>query len=243
MRLPHDGGLALALTAAIQAGDVDSLGGLLAEHPGLASAHLEGPQGGARTPLHVATDWPGYFPNGPAVVGLLVEAGADPDARTEGHGPETPLHWAASTDDVDVARVLIDAGADIEAQGGSIAAGGPLDNAVGYGCWEVARLLVGRGAPVEKLWHAAGLGLTSRVEQLLASGSPPSPQDLTDAFYQACAGGHRRAAQLLLARGAELNGTVSWGRGTPLDAATGVPTRRDLLVKWLRELGARPTSH
>lgn len=59
-----------------------------------------------------------------------------------------------------------------------------------------ARLL-GGGAPagraggrVEKLWHAAGLGLTSRLEQLLASGSPPSPQDLTDAFYQACAGGH-----------------------------------------------------
>jgi uncharacterized protein len=42
---------------------------------------------------------------------------------------QVPLHWAASSDDVDVAEVLIDAGADIEAPDGSI--GTPLDNAVG----------------------------------------------------------------------------------------------------------------
>jgi hypothetical protein len=32
----------------------------------------------------VATDWPGYHPNGPATVRILIEAGADPNARTEG---------------------------------------------------------------------------------------------------------------------------------------------------------------
>ena len=58
----------------------------------------------------------------------------------------TPLHWAASSDDVEVARALIDGGADIEATGASIAGGTPLDDAVGYGCWRVARLLVERGA-------------------------------------------------------------------------------------------------
>jgi hypothetical protein len=62
---------------------------------------------------------------------------------------ETPLHWAASSDDVDVAEALIDGGANIHATGGSIASGTPLDNAVGYGCWRVARLLVQRGADLQ----------------------------------------------------------------------------------------------
>jgi ankyrin repeat protein len=105
--------------------------------------------------LHVVTDWPGYFPNGPEIVRLLVDAGADPNARQPGE--ETPLHWAASSDDWHVAAALIDAGADINAPDGSI--GTPLANAVGYGCWDVARLLVARGADVDQPWIAASLGL------------------------------------------------------------------------------------
>ncbi|HEX4621014.1 MAG TPA: ankyrin repeat domain-containing protein, partial [Myxococcaceae bacterium] len=163
MRLAQDDPLQLAVKEAIHAGDADSLGRLLADHAGLASAQMEGRRGGTGTPLHVVADWPGYFPNGPAVVATLLAAGADPNAPTTGPAgfAETPLHWASSTDDVEVARALIDGGADLEAQGGSIAGGGPLDNAVGYACWEVARLLVERGARVEKLWHAAGLGMTA----------------------------------------------------------------------------------
>jgi ankyrin repeat protein len=84
-----------------------------------------------RTPLHVVTDWPGYFPNGPRVAQLLIDAGADVNDRgTDGDKGEAPLHWAASSDDVDVAAVLIDGGADIEMPNGSI--GTPLDNAIGY---------------------------------------------------------------------------------------------------------------
>ena len=127
-----------ALAQAIRSGDLVTLGRLLDAQPGLANARPGGETG--RTPLHVATDWPGYFPAGPAVVAMLIAAGADPNARAgTGPGAETPLHWAASSDDVDVAAALIDGGADIEAPGGSI--GTPLDNAVGYGCWHVARLL------------------------------------------------------------------------------------------------------
>src|ERR1043165_7186120 len=159
-----DDPLALATATAIRAGDVASLERLLSEHAGLANVQIEGRKGGYRTPMHVGAGWPGYFPNGPAVVRLLLAHGADPNGGAEGFGhQETPLHWAASSDDVDVAEALIDGGADIEAPGGSIAGGTPLDNAVGYGCWRVARLLVQRGARVERLWHAAALGMTSRV--------------------------------------------------------------------------------
>ena len=141
--------------------------------------------------------------------------------------------------DVEVARALIDGGADLEAAGASIAGGSPLDDAVGYGCWRVARLLVERGARVDRLWHAAGLGMMTRAEELLAaSPPPPARQQLTDAFWQACHGGERRMAEYLLALGADLNGTPSWGDSRPLDAAEGIDTGREALVNWLRDQGA-----
>jgi uncharacterized protein len=131
----------MALVNAIHSGDVNSLRVLLAERSGLAAARLVDEKGGCSTALHSATDWPGFFPNGPEVVALLIDAGADPNAPVEGSWhKETPLHWAASSDDVEVARALIDHGADIEAPGASIAGGTPLDDAVGYGCWQVAAL-------------------------------------------------------------------------------------------------------
>src|SRR5580700_1382309 len=143
--------------AAIHTGDIAALQRLLADNPGLAASRLGGIAKG-RTPLHVVADWPGYFPNGPQVVRMLIAAGGDPNARDPDQPrSETPLHWAASSDDVDVARALIDGGADVEAPDGSI--GTPLDNAIGYACWHVARLLVQRGAAVEHIWHAAALGL------------------------------------------------------------------------------------
>jgi ankyrin repeat protein len=144
--------VAIELVRAIHNGDTSTLGRLLAEHPGLASEPIRDGRG-SKTPLLAAADWPGYFPAGPAVVQLLIDAGADPNGTTGGDKPESPLHWAASSDDADVAEALIRGGADIEMPGGSI--GTPLDNAIGYGCWHVARLLVASGARVDKLWHPA----------------------------------------------------------------------------------------
>ncbi len=235
--LPPDDDRAAALAGAIRAGDLARLGGLLDRDRRLAAAWMRDRRGGARSTLHVATDWPGYFPNGPAAVRLLVEAGADPNAAIDGDG-ETPLHWAASSDDVDVADALIDAGADLEPAGGSIVGGTPLDNAVGYGCWHVARRLVERGARVDKLWHAAALGMLPRLEELLAADPQPSAEELDNAFWQACHGGQRRAAELLLARGADVNWVPDYAESTGLDVAAGPDTRRDLLVAWLREHGA-----
>jgi len=236
--LAGDDPAAAELTLAIQGGDLAGLRRLLAGRGDLAGARIigrKGLEGGWRTPLHLASDWPGYFPAAPASVAVLIEAGADPNDGSGGDRPETPLHWAASSDDVDVALALIDGGADLETPGGSI--GTPLDNAIGYGCWHVARLLVTRGARVEKLWHAAALGMLDRTEELLAAARP-SDDDVNQAFWQACSGGQRRTAETLVAAGADIDSVPDYAGGSVLDAARGPDTRRDLLVTWLREHGA-----
>lgn len=187
----------------------------------------------------MVTDWPGYFPKGPQLARLLIGAGADPSALTTsagsepGPGSETPLHYAASSDDVDVAEALIDGGADIEVPGGSI--GTPIDNAIGYACWHVARLLVARGARVDKAWRGSALGMLARLEAIL--GADPPPQDVSQAFWHACAAGQRRAAEYLLSHGADLNWEPDYAHGTPLDSGEG--TRQQNVGSWLRELGAR----
>ena len=162
--IPSDDQVAVELVLAVHAGDVAAIETLLRSNPALASARIGSKDSGSTTPLHLVADWPGYFLNGPQIVRLLADAGADPNALTTrrgavttGPGDETPLHYAASSDDADVAEALIDVGADIEAPDGSI--GTPLDNAVGYACMNVARLLVARGARVDKAWHAAALGM------------------------------------------------------------------------------------
>jgi ankyrin repeat protein len=228
--------------AAVRGGDVDLVRRLLSETPDLAKARFGG-KGGTATALHAVTDWPGYFPNGPEIAKVLIDAGADPNARTTGRdqetpgsGSETPLHYAASSDDADVAVALIDGGADLEIPDGSI--GTPLDNAVGYSCWHVARLLVERGARVEKVWHAAALGMLDRLDELLVAEI--EPELISQGFWHACVAGERRAAERLLGAGADLNWEPDYAQGTALDAAVGLGTQRENVIEWLRSLGARP---
>ena len=223
------------LARGIKTGDVHAVARLLHERPDLVTARFIGRGGGSRTLLHHVADWPGFFPNGPDMVRALVAAGADLNATTEGHAPETPLHWAASSDDADVAEALIDAGADLEIAGGSIAEGTPLVNAVGYACWQVAHLLVRRGAQVDRLWVAAALGRLERLNELLAASTPA---DVNQAFWHACNGGQIRAARVLLAHGADIQFVPDYTKMTPLAATDAVGTRRGILADWLREHGA-----
>jgi len=241
VKIPQNDQTAIALAHAVRNGDLVTIGNLLAARPTLARARFVGCKGGTKTLLHLVADWPGYFPNAPQAVELSIRAGANPDSRAtdrDGRESETPLHWAASSDDLEVAAALIDGGADIEAPGGSIAGGTPLTNAVGYGCWHVARLLVGRGARVASLWEAAALGDRARVDELLESVPAPTDTDLNDAFWQACHGGQRRMAEYLLARGADINAIPGYSKQTPLQVAGEIDTRHQALVDWLRQRGA-----
>ena len=247
--LRPDDPLAAAVAEAIRAGDIEELKRLLRGNQGLATATIRSENGGdpvSRTLLHVATDWPGHFPNVAATIDALVDAGADVNARNA-PGTETPLHWAASSDDIEALDALVDAGADVDAPGAVIAGGTPLDDAVAFGQWEAARRLVHHGARTA-LWHAAALGLIDRVEAHFIDDPSPAPypwgtsgeetpDEVTVAFWCACHGGQPQTAEHLLERGADLNWVATWDGHTPLDTA-----RRegaDDVVAWLRTRGAK----
>src|SRR5437867_11479328 len=128
--------LAVAVVGAIHQGDTELLQRLLEDNPGLATARFGDPnkcKGMSRSLLHVATDWPGHFPNGAKTVAVLVAAGSEVNARFTGPHTETPLHWAASSDDVAVLDALLDADADIEAPRPVMRGGTALSDAVAFG--------------------------------------------------------------------------------------------------------------
>lgn len=224
--------VAREITRTIQEGDVEALERLLDEDNTLATATILDAGGCQRSLLHIATDYPGSFPNGPEAVRALVHAGVDVNARFVGPHEETPLHWAASTDDVAVIDTLIELGADLEAAGSVIDGTTPLADAVAFGQWQAARRLLEHGAQTN-LWQAAALGLTYRVEQLLEVGY--STEDLTNALWCACHGGQRATAEILLEQGADRDWIGHDGL-TPLDAAE--RSEATELAAWLRASGA-----
>ncbi len=62
----------------------------------------------------------------------LIAHGAEVNAAFIGGHSETPLHWAASSDDASALNALLDHGAQIEAGGGVIGGGTPLADAVAF---------------------------------------------------------------------------------------------------------------
>jgi uncharacterized protein len=166
-------------------------------------------------------------------VTVLHEAGADVNASMD--GGETPLHWAASNDDVELVDALLDAGADVNAPGSVIGGLGPVADAAVFGGRKAGLRLVERGASTN-IFQAAALGLIDRVRTELATEPAPEEERTTTAFRAACGGGHLDIAELLLAKGADIN-WVGWGDQTPLDVAQGAEATE--LVGWLQEHGAR----
>ncbi len=251
IRLAEQDPLAQTVLDAIRTGDVETLKRLLAENVVLATATITRRPCGDRPAfsypmIGAATDWPGHFPRVSATIAALVAAGADVNARCAGPHRETPLHGAASSDDIEALDALLDAGANIEADGAVIAGGTPLDDAVAFGQWRAARRLIERGARAA-VWHCAALGAMDRLEEYFATGQPratypwggraATPHDeVTIAFWCACHGGQALAARYLLDRGAELNWVATWDGFTPLDAAR--RSGANELAAWLVARGA-----
>ena len=214
---------------AIHRGDVSALGRFLSENPAAARARADG----QRTLLHIATDWPGHYPKVAETIKLLAEHGADLNAPFLGRHAETPLHWAASSDDLSALDALLDLGADLEPLGSVIGGGTPLSDAVAFGQWKAARRLVERGAR-STIWQSAALGLMDRIREHFVGDAAPSAEEVTNAFWCACHGGQINEAQFLLAHGADLN-WIGHGGLTPLDAA--IRNGNEELVRWLRTEG------
>lgn len=242
MRLPEGDPRAVSLIAVIRRGDVDGLVTQLRAQPALARAVVVDGHGVSPPLLHIVADWPGHLPNGSALVGALVAAGADVDARVSHPGPdgspETALHWAASSDDLAVLDALLDHGADIEAMGAVLTGGTPMSDAVVFAQWKAARRLLERGAATT-LWQAAALGVIDQV-QAACTGAAAAPRaERTNALWHACRGGQQAVAELLLDAGADIN-WIGHAEKTPLDAAT--ESKQRSLVSWLRSRGAKSAS-
>ena len=92
-------------------GDVDALRELLAADRPLARAASPAAPHPGWTGLHAAAR-AGH----PDAVRLLLEHGADPNAREAGDNTY-PLHWAAAHGHADVVRALLDAGGDVHGLG------------------------------------------------------------------------------------------------------------------------------
>ncbi|MGH7541597.1 MAG: ankyrin repeat domain-containing protein, partial [Gemmatimonadota bacterium] len=90
--------------AACAAGDIGALRELLDRDPGLARERRDGTTG-----LHLAAPHPD-------AVRLLLEHGADPNARDEGDNA-LPLHFAAGGGPIESVRALLDAGSDVHGFG------------------------------------------------------------------------------------------------------------------------------
>ena len=221
------------LALIIRNGDTSTLERLISQDVALVHSRPDN----QRTLLHIATDWPGHFRNVRLTIATLVTHGADVNAKFAGGAhTETPLHWAASSDDVEALDALLEHGADIESTGAVIAGGTPLADAVAFGTWRAARRLIAGGAQ-STLWQSAALGLLGRVKEQLASQPTPAEPEITNAFWNACHGGQLETARYLLGRGADLH-AVGHDQLTPWAAAlrNGNPE----LVEWLRAQGAAP---
>lgn len=239
MDIPASDPRAVAVVAAIRNGDVSKLQGLLDEDPELATARIVDERNVGRTLLHIVADWPGHYREAARTAELLARHGADVNAWVQhpdvAQCRETPLHWAASNNDVALIDALLDAGADIEAPGAIFTGGPPMSDAVVFAQWKAARRLFERGAKTT-FWQSAALGLLDDVRKHFAGDPVPTEEEITGAFWNACRGGQRDVAELLLAHGADRN-WVGYDDKTPLDVAQ--ESGNSELVDWLRNHGAK----
>ncbi len=249
---PTDETAIRSLVAAITAGDAELTAALLVDDPHLATARLSGND---RSMLHHATDWPGHRPNVATMIALLIDAGADPDATFPNPSPEvaeTPLHWAASSDDVAAVDALVDRGARVDPLGGVFGGCTPFEEAIIFENYGAAARLLELGA-ANYLPGAAALGRLDLVAEFFDDDGQlrtdigmlphwttmPDAQVLLDrAFQFACRAGQLDTARFLLERGADIS-SVTPVDTTALDEASG--NGHDHVVAWLVTLpGSEP---
>jgi len=222
---------AQAAEKAIRTGDIASLNTLLKTHPELPSCYI-GSTTEARSLLHILADWPGYRPNSCSIAKALITAGADVNAPFIGKAhSETPLHWAASTNDVALIDTLLDHGADIDAEGGVIDRTA-LADARAFLQLEAAHRLIARGASTT-LQDLATLGIVEQVKSRYEE-SRPTEHETNCALWNACHGGQLATAKFLHEMGGNCHFVPPWDNITPLGAAE--RSSATDVIEWLLRL-------
>ncbi len=179
----------------------------------------------------------------PAMVALLVEAGAYPDARNEGE--KTPLIIATVYEILPIIELLLAAGANPNSPyrdwGGQtlLRAAADRENAVVYQLFRSAGAVPGpRDQLHEALNNAAARGITELVDALLADGiAIDTPCNGKTPLAAAVGGGQWELARRLIDLGADPNGGEP-GHNRPLhEAAIGGNPQ---IVQLLLDRGADP---
>lgn len=150
-----------AFMRACATGDLETLRELLKQDPALARERLAG----GATGLHVAV-------RHPEATQLLIEHGADPNARDVGDNA-TPLHFAAAAGIFETVRMLLDAGADVHGTG-DLHNGEVIGWAAREGNEAVVNLLLERGAR-HHIFSAMALRDRDLVHRLVEE----TPENLT----------------------------------------------------------------
>ena len=152
-----------------------------------------------------------------AVAELLIAKGADVNAKDKAGWP--PLYWACVNGSKDVVELLIAKGAIVNSKAGipGQTGGGetPLHVAASHGHKDVVELLIAKGADVNAKTRESR---TATTDWLFGPANEDDEAAFSTPLQWAARYGHKAVAELLIAKGADVNARNEKG-ATPLHTA------------------------